>query len=81
MTEKKEIVLIMNSVKLTLIQVLEKIANTHPKAHSIICTSENKINPGIICVLNNELVIASELESKYLNNNDEIVFSIAIAGG
>ncbi|MHA2102891.1 MAG: MoaD/ThiS family protein [Candidatus Hodarchaeales archaeon] len=81
MIEKSEKNLVIKTSRQTLLQLFQYLSDHYPRIHEIVCTSDNKLNQGIICVLNNELVIASELEKKILSNNDEIVFSIAIAGG
>ena len=81
MTEKQEKDLAIETSRQTLLQLFEYISESYPKIHEIICTRDNKLNQGIICVLNNELVFSNELEKIYLTDNDEIAFSIAIAGG
>ena len=81
MIEKAEKNFVIESSRQTLLQLFKYISVHYPRIHEIICTSDNKLNSGIICILNNELVLASELEKKILTDNDEIVFSVAIAGG
>ncbi len=81
MTEKQEKKLMIETSRRTLLELFQQISESYPKIHEIICTRDNKLNQGIICVLNNELVFSNELGKTKLTDNDEIVFSIAIAGG
>lgn len=81
MREKQEKDLTIETSRQTLLQLFDQISVSHPKIHEIICTIDNKLNQGIICVLNNELVFSNDLGKISLTDNDEIVFSIAIAGG
>jgi molybdopterin converting factor small subunit len=81
MVEKTDIKFELENSRYTLKELFGKIGSRYPKIHEKICTNDNKLNSGILCIINNKIVIAEEINKLTINDNDEIIFSVAVAGG
>jgi len=81
MIKKTDIKIELENSRFTLKELFEKIAIEFPKIHEKICTTDHKLNQGFLCVHNNEIVLTEEINKRFIYENDEIVISVAIAGG
>lgn len=81
MVKKTDIKIEIKKSRLTLKELFTKIGQEYPNIHEKICTRDNKLNQGILCVIKNDILLAEEIDNKLIKNDDEIIFSIAIAGG
>jgi len=71
----------MEAENVTVGDLLLEIERKYPIVHETIANDDQRLSSGIICIINGEMLNSRELETRMVNDEDTVSFTVAIAGG